>query len=145
VLCHAFNICKERTAKLIETSHKGRLTRLWNQQVKTNRTIRNNKPGIIICNSAKGTCALTDAAISGARNVIKTEAEKMAKYKDITTEIQRMWSVKTNVTPLITGATGTISKSSREYLSSVPAKRDIKELQKTAVLGTANVLRKVLI
>jgi hypothetical protein len=48
------------------------------------------------------------------------------------------------VTPVIIGATGTISKSVRKYLSSVPGKHDIKELQKTAILGTAHILREVL-
>jgi hypothetical protein len=33
-----------------------------------------------------------------------------------------MWNVKTNVIPVITGATGTISKSFRKYLSNVPGK-----------------------
>jgi hypothetical protein len=33
-------------------------------------------------------------AIPGDRNVIKTEAEKILKYKDLTTETQRMWNVK---------------------------------------------------
>jgi hypothetical protein len=55
-----------------------------------------------------------------------------------------MWNVKAQVTPVIIGATGTISKSSRKYLSSLPGKHDIKELQKTAILGTAHILRKVL-
>jgi hypothetical protein len=39
--------------------------------VKTNRTIPNNKPGIIIQDNEKGTCMLIDAAIPGDRNVIK--------------------------------------------------------------------------
>jgi hypothetical protein len=43
--------------------------------------------------------------------VIKKEAEKILKYKDLTTEIQSMWNVKTKVIPVIKGATGTISKS----------------------------------
>jgi hypothetical protein len=34
-------------------------------------------------------------AISGDRNVIKKEAEKILKYKDLTIEIKRMWNVKT--------------------------------------------------
>jgi hypothetical protein len=72
------------------------------------------------------------------------EAEKILKYKDLIIEIQRVWNVKTKVTPVIIGATGTISKFFRKYLSSVPGKHDIKELQKTAVLGTAHTLRKVL-
>jgi hypothetical protein len=45
---------------------------------------------------------------------------------------------------IIKGSTGTISKYFRKYLSSVPGKHDIKELQKTAVLGTAHTLREVL-
>ena len=42
---------------------------------------------------------------------MKKEAEKSQKYKHRTTQIKRKWNVKTNVMPLITGATGTISKS----------------------------------
>jgi hypothetical protein len=76
--------------------------------------------------------------------VIKKEAEKILKYGDLIIEIQRMWNVKTQVTPVIIRATGTISTSFRKYLSSIPGKHDIKELQKTAILGTAHILRKVL-
>ena len=54
-----------------------------------------------------------------------------------------MWNVKTRVIPVITGATGTISNSSRKYVSDMPGNHDVKELQKTAILGTAHILRKV--
>jgi len=85
---------------------------------------------------------LIDFTISGDRNVIKNEAEKILKYEDLTIEIQRTWNVKTKVIPVIIGATETISF--RKYLSNVPGKHEVKELQKTAILGTARVLRKVL-
>ena len=55
--------------------------------------------------------------ISGDRNVIKKEAEKILKSKDLTIEIQPMWNVKTKMIPVILGATGTISKSFRKYVS----------------------------
>jgi hypothetical protein len=55
-----------------------------------------------------------------------------------------MWNVKTSVIPVIIGVTGTISKSFRKYVSDIPGKHDVKELQKTAILGTTNILRKVL-
>ena len=37
---------------------------------------------------------LTDAVISGNRNVIKKESKKVLKYEDPTIEIQCMWNVK---------------------------------------------------
>ena len=85
---------------------------------------------------------LIDVAISGDRNVIKKEAEKILKHKDLTIEIQRMWKVKTRVIPVVIGASGTISKSFRKYISNIPGNHEVKE--KTAILGTAHILRKVL-
>jgi hypothetical protein len=40
----------------------------------------NNKPDVIIRDSEKRTCMLIDVAISGDRNMIKNEAEKILKY-----------------------------------------------------------------
>ena len=127
-----FNICKERGVQLdkkhwcehvpksVETSQGDKVTVLWNQQVQTDRTVTNNKPDIINRDNEKGTCMLIDVAISGDRNVIKKEAEKILKYKDHTIEIQRMWNVQPKVIPVIIGATGTISKSFRKYVSNIP-------------------------
>ena len=54
-------------------------------------------------------------------------------------------SVKTKVIPVIIGVTGTTSKSFRKYVSDIPGNHDeVKELQKTAILGTAHILREVL-
>ena len=87
---------------------------------------------------------LIDVAISGDRNVIKREAEKILKYEDLTIEIHRMWNVKTKMIPVIIGATGTSSKSFRKYVSNIPRKHEVKELQKTVILDTAHILRKEL-
>jgi hypothetical protein len=70
-----FNICKEtgvqldkmhwyeRVPKSVETSQGGKVTKLWNQQVQTDRTISYNKPDIIIRDNEKETCMLIDVAI----------------------------------------------------------------------------------
>jgi len=94
-----YNICKETGVQLdkkqwyehvlkpVDTSQECKVTILWNQQVQTDRTIPNNKPDIIVGDNGKGTCMLIDVAISGDKNVIKKEAEKILKYKDLTIEI----------------------------------------------------------
>jgi heme/copper-type cytochrome/quinol oxidase subunit 2 len=48
------------------------------------------------------------------------------------------------IIPVIIGVTGTFSKSFRKYVSTIPGNHEVKELQKTAILGTAQILRKVL-
>jgi hypothetical protein len=55
-----------------------------------------------------------------------------------------MWNVKARVIPVIIGATGTISKLFRKYVRSIPGNHEVRELQKTAILGPAHILRKVL-
>ena len=71
-------------------------------------------------------------------NVIKKEAEKIPKYKDLIIEIQRLWNVKAAVIPVIMGLTGSISESLRQYLSNMPGKHDIKELQTNSHIGDCN-------
>jgi hypothetical protein len=55
-----------------------------------------------------------------------------------------MWNVKTRVIPVIIEATGTISKSFRKCVSSIPGNHEVRKLQKIAILGTAHILGKVL-
>ena len=86
-----------------------------------------NKPDIIIHDNEKGTCMLTDAAISGDRNVIKKQTEKILKYKDLPKEIHRMWNVKTKVIRVITGVTGTISKSFRKHVETMKSRNHSKQ------------------
>jgi hypothetical protein len=60
---------------------------------------------------------LIDVAISADRNVIKKEAEKILKYKNLTIEIHCMWNVKAKVIPVTIATTGAISKSPPEQRS----------------------------
>jgi hypothetical protein len=50
-------------------------------------------------------CLLIDVATPSDRNVIQKESEKKLKYKNLSIEIQRMWSMKCFVIPVIIGAT----------------------------------------
>jgi hypothetical protein len=59
------------------------------------------------------------------RNAIKKEANKILKHKELIPEIKRMRDIKGE------SDTSTISKSIRQYLSNIPGKHEIKELQKT--------------
>jgi hypothetical protein len=62
--------------------------------------------------------------------MIKKEAGKILKFKDLIIRIKCMWNVKEK---------GTISESLRQYLSNIPGKHEFMELQTTAVLGAAHI------
>jgi len=79
----------DNVPKSAETSHEGKVTVLWNQQVRTDRTTNNNKPDIIFHDNRKGKCMSIYVAIPGYRNVTKTEAGKILKYKYLIIDNQR--------------------------------------------------------
>ena len=123
---------------------EGEVTVLWNQAVHTDREVTANRPDIIIKNIKEKTCTLVDVAIPADRNAAQKEAEKKLKYESLCIEIQRMWNLKCTIIPVIIGATGIVARSSRKNLEAVPGKHSIDSLQKTAILGTSHIIRKVL-
>jgi hypothetical protein len=109
-----------------------------------NNNNNNNRPDIIITNKKEKACTLTDVAIPVDRNVVRKEAEEKFKYKSLCIEIQRVWNLKCTITPVIIGATGIVTRSLRKNLEAVQGKHAIDSLQKTAILGTSHIIRKVL-
>ena len=55
-----------------------------------------------------------------------------------------MWNLKCTNVPVITGATGIVTRSLKQNLETVPGKHSIDSLQKTAILGISHIIRKVL-
>jgi hypothetical protein len=51
---------------------------------------------------------------------IDTGRKDSKNYKYLTKEIERTWNVGAKATLVTTGATGTISKSRRQYLNNIP-------------------------
>jgi hypothetical protein len=123
---------------------QGGVTVLWNQAVHTDREVTAYRPDIIIKNKKEKTCTLIDVAIPADRNVVQKEAEKKLKHNSLGIEIQRMWNLKCTIIPVVIGATGIVTKSIRKNLEAIPGKHSIDSIQKTAILGTSHVIRKVL-
>jgi hypothetical protein len=63
------------------------------------------------------------------RNVVQKEAEKKLKYQSIGIEIKLMWNLKFTIIPVITGATGIVTRSLRKNLEDIPGKHSTDSLQ----------------
>jgi len=78
---------------------------------------------------------LIDVAIPADRNVVQKEAVNKLKYT---------WNLKCSIIPVIIGATAIVTRSLRKNLEDIPGKHSIDSLQKTSILGTSHIIRKVL-
>ena len=73
------------------------------------------------------------------------EQEKITKYQDLRIELEHLWNKKTRIIPVVIGALGAISNHFHSYIKQLDL-HSLNQyvLQKTAILGTAAILRRVL-
>ena len=69
---------------------------------------------------------------------------KIDKYQPLKIELERLWDVKITVIPVVIGALGAMSDRLTSWLAQIPGHIDESDLQKSALLGTAKILRRVL-
>ena len=117
---------------------------LWNVPIITDREIKCNRPDIVIKDKTNRTCYLIDFTVPNDNNVSVKEQEKLSKYNDLKLECSKMWGMKTDVIPVVVGATGAVKKGVKQNIDKIPGVIKIEMIQKIALLGTANILRKVL-
>ena len=117
---------------------------LWDFSIQTDKTIRANRPDLVIIDKTNKTCILIDVSIPSDRNTSLKTFEKLSKYKDLAIEIEKSWKLKTKTVPIIIGALGVINHNTTNYVKQLPGMININELQKITLLGTANILRKAL-
>jgi hypothetical protein len=69
---------------------------------------------------------------------------KEVKIQEFMYRDKKNVGLKCTVVSVMIGATGIVTGSLRKHLEAVPGKHWIDSVQKTAVLGTAHIIRKVL-
>ena len=74
------------------------------------------------------------------------ELEKLEKYQLLKDEIAKLWRMrKVIVVPVVIGALGAVSVNFKEYMKRIGVNVRLEVIQKTALLGTAKILKKLLI
>ena len=117
---------------------------LWDYNIHTDHQISARRPDLVVINKQEQTCQVIDIAVPEDTAVKAKEEEKLEKYQDLAREIQKMWSVRTQVLPVVIGALGTVPKRLESNLKRIGTNNSIELIQKSALLGTARILRKVL-
>ena len=89
-------------------------------------------------------CLIIDVACPVDNNLILKRNEKLNKYSELRLEIARMWDKESLIVPIIIGALGSIPNDLECNMKKSDISYNVETLQKSVLLGTANILRKVL-
>ncbi|XP_060531478.1 uncharacterized protein LOC132705063 [Cylas formicarius] len=118
----------------------------WDRTVQTDHTVQHNRPDILIYDKANKVVTIVDVAIPAPNNLQKKEREKREKYIPLADDIKQTWRVdRVNIVPIVIGAMGEIPKSLRTNLTTLTVKPGAYfEMQKSVVLATCNIIRRVL-
>ena len=147
------NICDEygiETAKQTWLHHPEAVTEteevkiLWDFEIRTDRVIPARRPDIVVLDKEERKLTIIDVAVPSDANIKDKETEKITKYQDLKIELQRMWNIKARVVPVVVGVLGATSPGIEKHLDNIPGKQDVRPLLKSALLGSAHILRKVL-
>ena len=117
---------------------------LWDFNIQTDRVIEHRRPDITVVEKDARKCFIVDVAIPGDHNIERKEFEKIDNYSELRVELARLWNTEARVVPIVIGALGSIPKKLREHVEQLGIAPNITTLQKSALVGTANILRKVL-
>jgi hypothetical protein len=123
---------------------EGDVTVLWNQAVHTDREVTANRPDIIIKNKNR-----ENMHTDGHGNICSQKCHAKGSRKQVKIQEFR-YRDTTNVEPEMYDYTSynwshwNSNKNLRKNLEATPGKHSIDSLQKTAVLGTSHIIRKVL-
>ena len=134
----------EHSPKSIEENEEVKL--LWDLTIQTDREIhhRSSRPDIVIQKKKAKETIIVDIAVPGDSNVRQKETKKYEKYQHLAKEMKRIWKSRTKVVPVVVGALGSVSKKLAGHLEQLGIKDRTRTMQKSALLGSARILRKVL-
>ena len=89
-------------------------------------------------------CKIIDFAVPGDSRSDEKEKDKIEKYQDLARESQKIWNVKLKIIPLVVGSLGAIPQQLGNRLKRISITAGTAQVQRTVLLETARILRKVL-
>ena len=118
---------------------------LWDFNVQTDHEIEHRRPDIILVDKKNHTATIIDIAVPGDSRVAAKEQDKITVYQDLKREIKKLWKLKSvSVVPIVVGALGSVSVNLRGHLDALGCHLSVSSIQKTALIGSSHILRKIL-
>ena len=117
---------------------------LWDFSIQTDHVIEFRRPDLVVVDKKEKSCKIINFAVPGDSRIEEKEKDKIEWYQELGRELQKIWNVTVKFIPLVAGSLGAIPKQFGSRLKQTGITVGTAQVQKTVLLGTARILRKVL-
>ena len=118
---------------------------IWDINIQCDNVMEARSPDLILVDKKAKSCVIIDVAVPGDCRIRDKEIGKIEKYQNFKRELKRLSSLKkVEVVPVVVVTLGSISKGFSGWMDTLGIKLNVGMVQKSVLLGTARILRKVL-
>ena len=117
---------------------------LWDFSSQTDHVVAGWIPDLVVVDKKERSCKIIDFAVPEDSRIEEKEKDKIEKYQDLRRELQKIGNVKVKIIPLVADSLGAIPKQFGNRLKQIGITAGTAQVQKTVLLGTARIVRKVL-
>ena len=145
-------ICKknklEHSVKWYEHAPKGAVENeeikvLWDINIECDNLREERRPDLIVIDKKGQKGIIINIAVPA--DVRVEEKEKLEKYQDLKKEIRKLWKLRNvEIAPVVIGSLGSVSAECDRWMEKLGITCNAEVMLKSALLGTARILRKVL-
>ena len=104
---------------------------------------RSSETDSVVVDKKEKNCKIIDFAVPGDSKIEEKDKDKIEKYQDLGREFKKIWNVKVKIIPLVVCSLGAIPKQFGDRLKQIGITVGTAQVQKTVLLGTARIFRKV--
>ena len=116
----------------------------WDFNIQTDHKIPTRWPVLIIINEKKTIGKILDFAVPVDHRIKLKECEKKGKYLDLARELEKVWTMKVTIIPIVIGAFWTVTKGLLKGQEDLEVGGQVETIQMTALLRTIRILRRIL-
>ena len=112
--------------------------------IQCDHIIEARRPDIVVDKKESNKAIIVDITSPWDHRVYEKKSKKVEKYQDLKREIWKLWGIRrVEVVPVVVGALGAVNKRMDTWLGKLGITINTGLLQKTSLLRTARILRKV--
>ena len=107
---------------------------MWDFGVQTDHVMEARRPDLIVVNKKERSCKIIDFVVPGDSSIEEKEKDKIEKYQDLASKLQKIWNVAVKIIPLVVASLVALPKQFGNRLKQIGITVVTAQVQKTVLL-----------